>query len=423
MKSVDKCDNLNCIPTPAMCVDWDGGDIEALGICNGEKLPVVIWEIVTKLEELAGEDISQFDIDELLDICNQKKPLEITLISILSLLRDNQVCIKDYIDTLNDKINELSTQGNININLKCYADLDNLGNSLSITREALDQLVINELCNHKQRLDSVEGDIINIKTEIQNLELNTTVEELSIATCLDSSPKPTSTQLIKTTKELCDLEGATGSIANIATAMSKTPSTDNSRYGLILGWDLSPANEAATIGNLLLKVANLESRLIQIETNCCALTCDDIKLGFSAVFNEDMTGIIIKFSSGAGTSIPSGFTDKGSTGTITDIDGNVETFSLVISNNLEQEVIISGLNLNKDLTINITAKLGNDTLTCDKCLNKIVKSSACGFCEITATGDDTASAVIIYTTNVNSNITNIPNVPRVSTTTTTTISE
>src|SRR5688572_23835991 len=122
MKKLNKCVVENCIPTPASCVEWNGGDIKALGICNGEPLTNVIWEIINKLEDITGDDLSSYDIDTLLDICNTKAPLEINLLSILNVLKSNQVCLKDYIDTLNTKLDELSQSSGVKVNLKCYAD-------------------------------------------------------------------------------------------------------------------------------------------------------------------------------------------------------------------------------------------------------------------------------------------------------------
>lgn len=417
MKKLNDCIVENCIPTPASCVEWNAGDIEALGICNGMPITNVIWEIVNKLEELAGEDISNFDIDTLLDICNKKAPLEINLISILTVIKENQVCLKDYIDTLNDKINELSGQDDITVNLKCYADLDNLGNQLSITRKELDQLVINELCDHEQRIESVEGKIIELKAEVANIDPHATVDELSFATCVDGGVKPTSTQVVKVSQAICDLQEATGSPAHIAQALSKVPSDWNTKFGLITGWDLTPDDWAEQYGNLLLAFTEVLNRLEIIENTCCAIDCDDVKIGFSAVFFEDMTSVILTFSPGAGTKIPAGFTDKGSTGTITDKNGNVVSFNVAISNNHEEEVYITGLDLSEPLYIHIDAKVGTDSMTCDKCLDKTITSSGCAYCELTATGDDGASAVIVYSTTVNT----YTSTPSSTTTTTTTI--
>jgi hypothetical protein len=113
--------------------------------------------------------------------------------------------------------------------------------------------------------------------------------------------------------------------------------------------------------------------------------------------NEDADGIIIKFTSGAGTSIPAAFTDKGSTGTIKDTEGNVETFTLAISNNGETEVLIPSLTKSGDLTINISTKLGTDSLTCEKCLNKTIKVSGSKCCVITNAG--TEDVKIVYKIN------------------------
>lgn len=397
MKKLNNCVVENCIPTPSSCVEWNGGDIAYLGLCNGDSLNNVIWEIITKLEDIAGADLSQFELDTLLDICQQKAPLEVNLLSILTLLRDNNVCLKDYIDTLNDKINELSQAQNVNVNLKCYADFDNLGNQLKITRESLDQLVIDQLCAHEARLDTVEGKIVQMQAEIAAIDPTANVDELSFSTCVDPVIKPTSSQVISLADEICEIETSHGTPAEVVIALSKTPGDLNAEFGLIPGWELTPDNWAENYGNLLLEVENLRQRIIFMEDNCCASTCDDIKVGFSAVMNEDFTAVILRFVNSAGTSIPSGWTDSGSTVTITDIDGNVVEVPITIANNAEEEVSVTGLNMSEDLDINVTVKMTNGTAVCEKCVHRSVKLPGCAFCTITASGPVT----IIYETPVN----------------------
>lgn len=422
MKKIENCIDDNCIHTSTSCTDWNGGDIKSLGICNGDSLNNVVLEIVDKLEELAGEDLASFDIDELLDICSQKAPLEVNLTSILTLLKNNEICLKDYIDGLNDRISEISTSGSISVNLKCYADFDNLGNSLSITREDLDQLVIDQLCNHKQRIESLESGQISLQNQINNIDVSPTVDELSIGTCIEATVLPTSTQVVNTSQALCDLRDATGDEADIASALANTPTDLNAEFGLITGWINVPANWAENYNNLLLEVENLRQRVIFMEENCCAATCEDIKLGFTAIFNEDGDGVLIKFTAGAGTVIPAGFTDSGSTIVITDVDGNTAEGVIDIvdnfNNNLEYEILVGGLNLTGDLEVNITAKIGNGTITCEKCVHKLVKSTNCGYCTITASGDDNTSAIIVY--DDGNNVVPIITVTPPSTTTTTT---
>lgn len=397
MKRLDNCKVENCIPTPASCVTWNGGDIEFLGICDGDSLTALLWEVITKLQEIAGENLSSFDIDTLLEICNQTAPIEITILSILNLLKANQVCLKDFINTLSEQLAELSNTQQVNVNLKCYAEFDNIGNSLSITRDELDQLIIDNLCNHKLRIETLEGKTINLQSQIDNLDLTPDPVEVELATCVDAVSKPLSSQVTSVANELCDLEDATGDPADISSALANTPGDLNAEFGLIAGWILAPANWAENYNNLLLEVENLRQRLNAVEV-CCEKTCEDVELGFSAVYNEDGDGIIISFTFGAGTSIPAGFTDQGSYGTITDGDGNVVDFNITISNNSTVEVIIAGLNTTAPLDVNITAILGREGLTCQKCVHRIVAKAACNFCEICVTGDEAGSAVIIYQT-------------------------
>lgn len=424
MKKLENCIVENCIPTPSSCVEWNGGEIKFLGICNGDNLNNIVLEIVAKIEAIAGEDLSTFDIDSVIAICSQSLPIEVNLLSILNALKNNDVCLKDYIDILTDRINAITSAQKINVSLKCFADFDNLGNALSLTRDDFDQLLIDVACDYKQRIASLESGQVSLQNQINSLDLTPDITELSIATCVNAGILPVSTQIVNTSTAFCDLQDATGNPADIATALTKVPGTDNARYGLIAGWILSPDNEADVIGNLLLKIANLEERVIFMEDNCCAVSCEDIKLGFTAIFNEGGDGVIIKFTSGAGTIIPAGFTDVGSTITITDIDGNTSEGIIDIvdnfNNNLEYEIIVSGLNLTGDLNVDITAKIGNEIIICEKCLHKLVKSSNCGFCTITASGADGSSAVIVY--DDSSNTVGIVTVtpPTTSTTTTTT---
>lgn len=428
MKKIENCKTENCIPTPSSCIDWNCGDIEFLKICDGDPFCNVIINLANKVEDITSDDLSTFDIDALAAVCNQQAPLEITTLSVFNLIKDNEICLKDQIDTLAGIVSNFSNDSSVNANLKCYATADNLGNILSVDRDAFDQLVIDNLCLHKDQIEGLGGLVTDLKSQLDNFSSTVSVEEPNIATCINPGLLATSTQVINTSTALCDLITSTGTTADIATALALTPADLNAEFGLITGWILTPGNWAQNYGNLLLEVENLRQRVIFMEENCCASSCDDIKLGFSAVYNEDNTGIIIKFTSGAGTSIPTGFEDQGSTGTITDIDGNVESFTIDIVDNFtdnnETEVLISGLNLTGPLTVDITAKIGNEGLTCEKCLHKTVNKANCSFCEVCAEGDEGSSAVVIYVSSTSSVVydsTTTTSTSSTSTTSTTTV--
>src|SRR6187549_27238 len=152
MKKINNCNNDNYIPTPSSQVIWDCGDIEFLNICNGDLLCNVITELAGKVEDFTVDELSNFDIESLADVCNKPVPIEITTLSILNLLKDNDICLKDAINTLSEQIGELSNESSVNANLKCYATEDNLGNILAVDRDSFDQLIIDNLCNHKLRI-------------------------------------------------------------------------------------------------------------------------------------------------------------------------------------------------------------------------------------------------------------------------------
>jgi hypothetical protein len=421
MKKVE-CKEQNCIETPTGCIVWNGGTIDYLGICDGDSLNNLLWEVVHKLQDITGEDLSSFDIDSLIEICNQQAPSEVTILSILNIVKANQICLKDFIDDLNDRLNELFSSTAVNVNLKCYAEFDNLGNSLSISRDELDQLIIDNLCDHEDRLDTLDGKVISLQSQIDNLSTSSTVDELSFATCVNASELPTSSQVINLADAFCDLEDSTGDSSDIASALANTPGDLNAEFGLISGWILTPANWAENYNNLLLEVENLRQRIIFMEENCCAVTCEDVKLGFTAIYNEDNDGVIIKFTAGAGTSIPSGFTGSGSTVVITDVDGNTAEETITIANNSEHEILVTGLNLTGDLTITVTAVITNGSLTCQKCINKIIKKATCAYCEICAAGVEGSSIVIVYETDTETeSVLFTTTTTTTSTTTTTTV--
>ncbi len=403
MKKQANCEVENCIPIQSSCIEWNGGELPFLGICNGDSLNTLLWEVITKLEEIAGDDLSEFDIDSLLDICAQRAPTEVTILSILNVLKNNQVCLKDFVDTLNDGLAELFKTTGVNVNLKCYAQFDNLGNPLSLTREQFDQLVIDTLCGHEDRITNIEGQLILMQAEIDALNVVSTVDELEISTCINGTSLPTSVQLQNTSTELCDLETAAGLPADISSALANTPGDLNSEFGLIAGWILVPVNWAENYNNLILELENMRQRIKTIETTCCSLSCEDVMLGFTAAFSEDHSEIVIRFTSSAGTNIPVGFIDTGSTITITDIDNQEEIYITVnpdlIANNATLTIPIPSLNITQDLKINVEANFTSGGLTCSKCLSKIISTAglvSCDTCKVCATGSEGSSVVIIY---------------------------
>lgn len=407
MKPVQTIDNQNCIHTPASCVKWNYGSISYLGVCDGDMLPEIIWEIVNKLQEIAGQDLSSFDIDTLLDICNSKAPIEKNIITILELLRNNQLCLKDYIDTLSQQILGLSQEQKVkvNVNLKCLADFDNFGNQLGVTREALDQIVVDKLCNHETRILTAEGKITTLQNNVNNINVNPVVAEPEFPTCVDPASKPTSGQVVSIANEVCNIRTKLG--PNTATPDISVGSFSNkggywnsslfnTAFGSITGWIPTPTNEVEYQRNIYLMLANFQTRINEIETNCCAPTCDKIQIGFSVVVEDADTGdYVVRFRPEDGTNL-FGFVSIGSTVRFNGISkltsqplefGVVPTIPINIHpTNWDTNIYnFNDFDLSKPITISITANMVKDGLTCQKCIAKTIDiSSGCPVCELTA---------------------------------------
>jgi hypothetical protein len=402
--------STNCIPTPAECVVWNSGNIESLGICNGDFLPKIIWEIVYKLQEIAGEDISQFDLDDLLTICNKKAPKEITLLSILTIMRDNQVCLKDYLLALEKAIADLTSDSTVKVSLKCYADFDSQGNSLGVTREQFDQLIIDNLCRHEDSITTLNGKVSSLQKQLDDFVSNPIVAEPEFTTCKAANAY-TSVHVKAIAEDLCQIEEDLGEPSEAALVLGATPENwstsafDDSltKYSLgDAGFIDEPQNVYQALKNALIAIDLLQRQVLEIQTTCCAPSCDKIKLGFTGTFGEEEPTVTLNFTRGAGTFIPSGFKDAGSTITITDRNGVSVSTVTVENGGAGAEIQMDGTIDDIDITGLATGRLlvsiktkfvlkdanGNVITTCQDCVGGELNYITDACCAITNSGTE-----------------------------------
>lgn len=422
MKKLNNCVVDNCIPTLSSCVEWNGGDLPYLGICNGDNLNNIVIEIVTKLKELAGEDISGFDIDELLDICNQKRPVEVTLVSILTLIKQNQVCLKDFIDVLNDRLNELLAEKGVAVNLKCYAEFDNLGNSLSITRAQLDQLIIDNLCAYKLKIEFIEGKIIDLQSQINVINSRLDVQSVPFKICINTKEKTAQENIVDTANLLCDYKTALCTPADISAAVSVIDVTKwvdidpdvvkNINAKFDNQWEIVTDCFSQSYNNALLLIANLLGRVKYMETNCCRADCDDIVIDFDAKYIDCQT-VLLFF--GQKSFLPDGFKDYKPIGTkweLVDGLGNrytkyiklyEEIFSQpnILVDGYELDLSSSPINSESGFVMSSDVAMYNDQTgqLCIKCVSVIVPPCPSNCCEVCFTSSTPgAELTIIYKT-------------------------
>lgn len=377
-------------------ITWTGECIPCLGIKPDQNLNVITAIIANKVCELAAPlDLSSLTLQGALDIFNKQEPVNRTIVNVLQLLLDNEVGLKELIDNIQGQIDGLSTT-HLVLDLKCLKQVDGFGNPLPYTNQSVLQSLINEVCALDSSVADLSGKYTVLKNRVDNLNIPSGDEPL-VTTCI-SGPKEVSLSLVDVANDYCEYKQDVGTTAQIQTAIARQVAKFNTLMSGVQGWVVpsNPANFslAQSISNMWLVLDNYFGRITANEL-CCGSSCDDITLGFIGSIEGD--SIILKFTSGAGTFIPTGFTDCGSTLTITDEFGTSTSVNIVVSQGGEtDEIDLSMFTMGSVLDFNIDLKMCSADNTCQKCINKNIKylNSAC--CTITNTGNE--QVTIIYQT-------------------------
>lgn len=220
----------------------------------------------------------------------------------------------------------------------------------------------------------------------------------------------------------CTLKGATGNPSEILDVVdgecSPLPGDSNvkslSDSSAVL-WTGSSQTLAETLVKMWAAICDLRGAVKTIQDTCCTFSCEDIIIDFDAKVTDSAT---VTLFFGAKSVLPAGFTDcnaaLGNKLTITDGSGAVfstyiklreDVFNdpTALSEGYAIDLSSSAVDPSKGLTFQMDACLTNGGTTCVKCVT--VQASAtntCAFCEITAEGATGDSLVVIYEIYTNS---------------------
>lgn len=379
------------------CIVWQGGDVPVLGIYDGQVVSEAEFIIANKILELFdNQDMSEVDMHCLEATCAQKCK-DTSLKAIVQVLFDNQCCLADLIASFSAAPAVVT----ININLRCLNQFDDFGNVLPQDLNQSLQSIVNQVCTSVTDITSLKAGLQELQTQVDAIPTTVpTFVEPTITTCLTAGLRPTSQTVPLVAQVICDYQTAFGAATDAQIAVSQQCPNLNSTYTGTQGWLTSVNNLAQSFNNLWILACDINTRLINIEKNCCKATCDDVKIGFGVTVSTTANGLILNFTSGAGTSIPAGFTDTGSTVVFTDKNNQTVTYPLVISNNAKQGPFdLTGLDQTDPISISVTAILSTDGLTCEKCVTKLysLANTTCPVCPITTSGT-TGTITIIFST-------------------------
>lgn len=372
---------------PSNNVPWNGPNIPCLGLCKGDTVSDIVVKLATKICELAEPyDLQALTLECALEIFSADEPVTRTINSVLQLLINNQCGIKDLIDNLQGQLTGLA-QDNFIVDLKCLAEVDGYGNPLPYTEETVIQGLINEICSMKNTVSFLAGQYTEMQNQIDNLNMEPLIDEKDIATCINPSVLPTSTQVKNTSNALCNYIEMIGDDTAVAVALSKIPSNWNAQFQAEPGWIINPINFMEQMNNVFIALSSSLSRIEEIENNCCTPSCELVKLGFS--LQEADGEVIIRFRDLDGTYIPAGWVHESNVMTITDPETNQTTsFSVgtIVQGYQTAPISLSGFTLGNDLIFTLQVTFKNGTTLCSKMSNEKWRYISDSCCVITNVG-------------------------------------
>jgi hypothetical protein len=376
-------------------ITWTGEPIPCLEICTGDNLNTVMYAIAEKVCELAKPfDLSTLTLQCALEIADNEEPANRSLVTIFQLLLDNDCKLKELLDALQAQLDGQSGDS-LTLRLGCLSNYykDNNGVvSLPYTTESILQNLIDELCSLKTTVSGFSGQLSTIKADIIDIrEKMPSGNEVTVTTTI-SGPKAVSLALKDVSKDYTDYKQVLGTTSQIQTALARQTAAMNTLMAGVTGWNATPTTEAQLLSNMMLMFTNLIASA-EATRACCAGSCDDIRFGFLTMFEENT--VILSFGSGAGTFIPSGYKDNGSTLTISNSTGTSMTVDIVVTQGGETDPIdLSVFTQGDVLTFAVDLKMTNGVDNCQKCINKDVKYVGAGCCVLTASEEVT----IMYST-------------------------
>jgi hypothetical protein len=386
--------------TSSNCVIWNGPDLQCIDLCKGDTVSDVTAKVAATLcTYIEDNKLDDLDLKCVFDACLGCPAPDKSLKTVLELII-NKVCSLDTIITeCCNGGNGTVDPGTFDVNLKCLAITDGSGTILNNdNNDEIVQTIIDRICNHETRLQTVEATVDDLQDQINNIDVTGGTIPLVSSACLYSGAKPINEAFLYLDTSFCSFKTAFGNEQQVVQALAQQCS---SFYQVMTGNPnvvTNPTTLAQSMKNLWLLTCNLLDRINSIESNCCKPTCDDLKVGYQVVFNEDQT-INLKFTTGSGTSIPSGFTDCGSFVIISDAHGHQVTADNlnIAMNAITYDIDIQELTPGDILSFDMTVKMcqsgsgpHSSAIVCEKCVYKTVTyplnvSTACEVCEICAT--------------------------------------
>ena len=385
-----------CNPISSNCVVWQGPDIPCINLCTGDSVSDVVAKLATELCTLLDQtSLTNLDLS-CLNLASQDIPTDFS--ELQQLIIDELCALRGRCTTLEDDGGGSGSSSTVTATLPvCLRPTINNDLITVLPIDEYAELVAAKVC-------TLISDITTIKSTLTSHNVRITTLE-NAATSTTSIPKVTPVCVLPPVltdidevvealeQEFCELTTVTGSstaLLSATTYQCQGLNTDNKLFGsgtmsTLEGWNTTPTTVAQSLTNLWLTICDIRAAVKNIQTTCCATTCDSILFTFAGVYN---TGILtLNFN---GTSAPAGFDECHTSGalvTVSDGTGTVYSTrvqvldSLTGTGTVQINLTSAGLNVYMDYIVTVAFCVTDGTVTCEKASTVTITNPA-GACAL-----------------------------------------
>lgn len=300
-------DKTGCSNTSSNCVVWQGPNIECIDLCKGDSITEVVYKLAVELCTIMDTfDLNNYDLKCFAGGACKPTDFKEFIQLVINKICYIQVCSDclntcDPCDTTSPSTNVpvVTTPSNPIVPIAPAFYYTNPQGDL-VTTMPVDTYTVtigNRVSNIVSEILTINATLVNHNIRITALETAAPpvfiLPDITPVCVLPSSPTPINVVLASLEQQFCELRIATGTPNNIFTAIGQqpaglatAPSLNNSLtvMGALPGWTSTVQNEADSLGNLWVTIADMRLAIQNIITNYLPSDCSGIDLTILATY-------------------------------------------------------------------------------------------------------------------------------------------
>jgi len=366
-----------CSPVSSNCVIWNGPDLDCIGLCKGDTISDVVYQIATELCTIIEQlDLSNYDLT-----CFTDCPTPEDYKGLIQLLIDKICAINNVsLTETGSSSTDLSTV--IVAIAECFYYVNSTGDTVT-SMSLLDYVTAigNKLCEDLGKINVIESSLSTTQTDVSvnqvkiaNLEANKAdTDSFQYQNSIVLDPTGATkfiTDAVRTIEDsyVAHLQ-AMGTVSEVYLAIQKGEAFNSKEqlsqlgaYGSSQGWISTLQNIADSLNNLWLIQQDQYNAITDIKSTYSAGGCNDITYNFRAFLNTNSQPSVFVDMYFDGSLGLDGFRDAdplGSLFTIKDALGNSSTSRINVvatsenSNGFRYQIDTTPVDSSLDLTITV----------------------------------------------------------------------